>query len=416
MYQQVSNVMDLVLAILMLGVFGVLNWLLSRKLGVSKWPSLGLLPILFIIGVTFHHPNSPWFIPSDGEYYTAWADSIRTAVLGGEPEIVRRIWPGKGVWSSVLALLQFAVGTSNFSTIGLSSAACTASVLATQKSSQNLIGKTGSWPVLILFSSFGGFLIFGPSLLRESFFWLGVSLGVLGLSEIKLGRVRASIIFSAISSFFMIGIRPDFGIILALCFLAISLALSALHSTKVLKGRGLPFAVGFGFLAVLAYPSFLFLTQDSHPAENLSNVATKLSGEEITSSFGPPNPQPLPQATLMRLSNVLFGPFLYEFDGAAVWLLATLATLHFWGVFAFALVHVVTVRGRLSIELSLLFIALLSIGIFAIILTNYGILVRFKVVPVLLLAPMALAGWQSVIDTIKPRFIKGRKFRPPNPL
>lgn len=93
-----------------------------------------------------------------------------------------------------------------------------------------------------------------------------------------------------------------------------------------------------------------------------------------------------------RFPHVMFGPFPHEIEAGPIWYLSSLSTFHFWLTIVFATIYMLRNKRHWLIALGLFSLALMSLAVFTLILTNYGILIRFRVVTELLLAPLAISG------------------------
>lgn len=387
---------DFIVAATMLVSFLLFVVLSAKRKLISPLPAFVLTPLLFSVGILFYYPTSPLFIQSDGIYYLAWADSIATAMTGGEPEIIRQVWPGKGVWPSILAAFQLIVGAPVFSGIALSSIASTMAVRAIQKSVYLITTQQVPWLVLLFFLPLAPFFIFGPSLLRESLFWLGTSFGILAMCHAWRRHSGFSLAFTCLSSFLLVAIRPDLGFFLSFGFSLFVITTRLNIAFRISKVASTLTGIWLFLLVSLGYPTFAFLTQDSPSAQNPALVGEKLSGDDVASGFG--DGSILPSFEL-RAARVLFGPFLHEFEPVPVWYITFLSTFHFWLTIVFAIIFAVKNRRNRLLALGLSSLAVMSLAIFTAVLTNYGILMRFRIVTELLLAPLAISGLLCLKET-----------------
>ena len=95
---------------------------------------------------------------------------------------------------------------------------------------------------------------------------------------------------------------------------------------------------------------------------------------------------------VVNLPYALFGPFYWEYGSEAIWLIAGASTLHFLVLGGLATYYLVISRGRRWPLLSLLAVAAASMLMFSSILTNYGILIRFRAATEIMLIPLAVSG------------------------
>jgi len=151
---------------------------IAKKMLVSVTPVILVTSGFFIVGMFLYLPVSPFYIPSDASYYQAWGYSLSDYWAGEGPMVDRQIWPGKGFWPLIIAALHFFLGPIYVAAIAFNSGVFGLMILALQKSILLLSGKSGSWVLGFLVATSTPFALFGPSLLRESLFWLGASGGV----------------------------------------------------------------------------------------------------------------------------------------------------------------------------------------------------------------------------------------------
>jgi len=102
-----------------------------------------------------------------------------------------------------------------------------------------------------------------------------------------------------------------------------------------------------------------------------------------------------------NLPYALFGPFHWEYGPGAVWLIAGASTLHFLGLSGLAAYYVIMSKGRRWPLLAVLAVAAASMLMFSSILTNYGILIRFRAATEIMLIPLALSGALELLPRLK---------------
>jgi hypothetical protein len=106
--------------------------------------------------------------------------------------------------------------------------------------------------------------------------------------------------------------------------------------------------------------------------------------------------------SLARLPALMFGPFLWEIGPEPVWIVVIASTLHFLFLFGTSVLFLFQKKQRNLATLGLFSLGLVTLLILATILTNYGIIIRFRVVAELFLLPLSLGFLLQRGDGISP--------------
>ena len=395
---------------------------IAKKMLVSVTPVILVTSGFFIVGMFLYLPVSPFYIPSDASYYQAWGYSLSDYWAGEGPMVDRQIWPGKGFWPLIIAALHFFLGPIYVAAIAFNSGVFGLMILALQKSILLLSSKSGSWVLGFLVATSTPFALFGPSLLRESLFWLGASGGVLGISYLARREVRNGLLSLSWAVFLLLAIRPDAGVVIAYSFVGAAIVLFGLAGPFQSKRKKILSALALTGLLVSFPPASSFLIPNNDPAY-VEVAASSLSTPDITTRFLPfPGDGPgllsndgcesflaltVLCKSLGHLPNALFGPFYWEYGSGAIWWISGMSTLHFLSVSGLALTYVVSREGRGWISLGVLGVALVSFLMFSSIMTNYGILIRFRAATEVILTPLAISGY-FVISSEWKKFLSNR--------
>ena len=395
---------------------------IAKKMLVSVTPVILVTSGFFIVGMFLYLPVSPFYIPSDASYYQAWGYSLSDYWAGEGPMVDRQIWPGKGFWPLIIAALHFFLGPIYVAAIAFNSGVFGLMILALQKSILLLSSKSGSWVLGFLVATSTPFALFGPSLLRESLFWLGASGGVLGISYLARREVRNGLLSLSWAVFLLLAIRPDAGVVIAYSFVGAAIVLFGLAGPFQSKRKKILSALALTGLLVSFPPASSFLIPINDPA-SVEGYASILSAPDITTRFLPfPGDGPgllsndgcesflaltVLCKSLGHLPNALFGPFYWEYGSGAIWWISGMSTLHFLSVSGLALTYVVSREGRGWISLGVLGVALVSFLMFSSIMTNYGILIRFRAATEVILTPLAISGY-FVISSEWKKFLSNR--------
>jgi len=386
--------------LLLMSAYGLYR--LAKSWKVSILPLAVLLPSFIGVGLILYVPLSPLYVRSDGEYYQSWGFSMAAAWLAGEPMVSpQALWPGKGLWPLIIGGFTTIAGPITITLVVFNAFLLVLSAILLQKATLLLSGKLPRWSMVIVFLSSSPFLLWGPSLLREAFFWLGVALGVLALSYTSAHRYRSAFLVVGLSTLVLLGIRPDAGMVLIYGFVSMLIFLCGIVGRKRSLLRAAASCVVLLSLALSFPTAFEFarggeVTGESIvvSADDLRNANTAFSG----SSWCAPELSRESLATtvlscaLGNLPFAFFGPFQWEYGQEPIWYLAGASTLHFLILCGFTSYHLVISKGRRWPLLALLAVGAASMLMFSSILTNYGILIRFRAATEIMLIPLALSG------------------------
>lgn len=377
----------------------------TRKHGLSTIPIIFLLPFLFVVALLFYGPASPFFIPSDGDAYLQWGKAISSSwkvETEAGPDLP--LWPGKGFWPLIIASIDWVFGPVHLTLLSLNCLFLGVSIGITQKVVQLLARQTGSWVFVVSFGSFSPFVLFGPSLLREAIFWMGLSMGSLAIVYSRERRFGLAIAWLSTAGLFLIAVRPDLGFIFLLLFVMLLISISGFNPRvrSWTKMAGATFANVF--LVLLAPQVLEFLQPRVTRGAGLVGTSQRsLSTPEVVSSFTNPGASYEICDSLLLTKiicegtvgypRVLFGPFVWELGTEPIWMIAALATLHFLIVSSFAIYFCLSAVGRNWQNLGILLISVGTLFIYAALLTNYGAMIRFRAATEMLLIPLAIAGW-----------------------
>jgi len=378
---------------------------------VSLLPLSVLLPSFVGAGLILYVPLSPLYVRSDGEFYQRWGYSLAATWLSGEPmDSPQALWPGKGLWPLIIGGFTAIAGPITITLVVFNTLLIVLSAILLQKATLLWGGRSPRWSMVVVFLSSSPFLLWGPSLLREALFWLGVALGVLALSYASEHRYRSALLAVGLSALVLLGIRPDAGIVLVYGFVAMLIFLFGILGRRRSLLRAFVTAIVVLSLA-LSFPTAFDSVREGVSGQSILHANKSLAAEDVTTAFGPSSSSSseefdycgsefselsLGAAVLCRavvnLPYALFGPFHWEYGPEAIWLIAGASTLHFLGLSGLAAYYVIISKGRRWPLLALLAVAAASMLMFSSILTNYGILIRFRAATEIMLIPLALSG------------------------
>lgn len=403
--------------LLVISTYGLYR--LAKLWEASVLPLFVLLPSFVCAGLVLHTPLGPLYGPSDGGYYQQWGLSLAAAWLAGEPMVhPEAIWPGKGVWPLIIAGFATIAGPVTITLVVFNALIVSLSVIVLQRATFMVSGMSPRWSMVFVFLSSSPFLIFGPSLLREALFWMGVAYGVLALSYASAHRYLSALSAVGLSTLVLLGIRPSAGIVIVYGFVAMLILFLGIVGRKPSWLRVLGTSVALLTLA-LTFPTALDSVREGVGVHTVETSNRALAKEGVTTAFGPSSDPSEPWCksefsvtslgatalcrALMNLPYALFGPFHWEYGPEPIWLISGASTLHFLVLAGLAAYYVVASRGHRWSLLVMLAAAALSMLMWSTLLTNYGILIRFRAATEIMLVPIALSGALQIMSKVTTR-------------
>jgi hypothetical protein len=397
---------DVFLAIALGGGLSYLAFVITKRSNVSYVPFMVIGPVLIATGLATQLPASPFFTGlQDGGYYQQWGYAVSESWRAGDTWEGRRLWPGKGFWPLVIAVFHFVAGPVLISPIVFNSLLVAFSVVFLQKSTDLLFGVKPTVMFIAVTLSSGPILLNGPTLLREGIFWFGISVSVASLAYLYREHHVTAISLLVVSILLILAIRPNYGVILAYLIAFAALVIWIFKTRAGLRTRTL---IGAGCAIVLALsfaPAFTYLSQDlSNLGERIKNVSSGLSGDDVTTALRGPSSAPakIPpsverfldstlSASIARFPSLVVGPFWWEVSPEPVWIVVIASTLHYWFLLLTSTALLVRRENRNVPNLLLFLMSMMIIGSLTPVMTNYGIILRFRVVAELFLTPLSAA-------------------------
>jgi len=271
------------------------------------------------------------------------------------------------------------------------------------------VGMTSSLP----------FLIFGPSLLREAIFWLGLSLCTLGLSFLlhwKIIPASSSLIMGVLV---LLAVRPTAGLIFSYAFVIVFiLFLVVFNRNRINPAIAAGGILFISFLAV-SFPAAVNAVSPRLDTRTFEIIHDENSNMEVSSAFGKKHVQDNPEsdgasesscsenlyvvslcAAVTNLPYVLLGPFIWEYGAEPIWFISSLATLHFIAITALALLYSFSRESSKWFAFGIFTIAAASILLFSATLANYGILIRMRAGTEIILLPLALSAIPTILEWV----------------
>ena len=397
---------------LFLAVAAIAVWILvSRIFSLKPSLTISIFALVLLAGLLFHNPTSTFFVPSDGVVYSEWglriAKSWKAGALG-----VEGIWPGRGVIAVIIAALETLLGAHTLSmiTIGAinTSSAFLVLRIAASLLSSHRIGNLGPG---VLFVSGGAILFFGAGVLRESFFWLGISLVTCSIVLVSLQRYLAFVASFCIGAIIILLFRPDFGMLITNIALTLALLLSARHAYILRQWSQVVLFGALSAIPILSTPLMLNLVRPGVDPESLDFISSALSNSAVTTSFPTRDPGDVGTVCLENvltkslcqisenLPYVLLGPFPWEIQLTGLWVVLTVSSWHFLFIASIATAAFFFGKKELRpVILALSLLATASLLIISVVLSNYGIVWRFKPISAIFLFPVVFVGWSQIED------------------
>lgn len=394
----------------------------AQRLRVSGTPPVLLVAMLFGAGSLVGVPGAPLSFGGDYSYYAQWAIEIVEAWDSELPYEGRSIWPGKGVWSVIIGAIFWTAGTNHYIVLALSSSALGMAVLVSQRATVLLADIRLRWESLIYFGTSAAFVLYGSQLIREPFFWLGISLGVLGVGYLRKKSYVTSALITLTSGALLLLFRPDLGVVVLWGLLGVNI-LTWLEHTRNRRALRVSIA-SLGFVALLlSFLPAVNSVSEREPSLKIQIYNEAHSRDRVESAFTPSNPtqevepgvsrpaNPILETVVLGTSNLtraFFGPFPYELENKPVWYLASLSTFHFWMALWLAFLGMISNPSSRFQKSGFILMAVGLSILFAATMTNYGSLSRFRVINEMLLAPYALAGVKILTTKVREHFHKPR--------
>ena len=414
---------DLLVGLLLASIgLSFLQWLKRSRRHLAS--AAVLLTLLVLSGLATSLPTSPFFVGSDAAGYQIWGSKIAESIINSETLNLPTLWPGKGIWPLTIGFLQVLVGqTPFFSLIFLNSLLIVFCAWMTREAAQRFTGIDAPWVVTISYILNAPIMLFGPMGLREAFFWVGASMGVLAIASLRTTAFLRALVCLLGTGLILIGFRPDLGYALWS-----GLTLAFIFQTVLLnrKGQRLVPAILGACAATTLIVSFLpIMTWLGHPGDGdltVRSSASRITNSAINSSNGLTKVLPnsaFPETLLLADSEspslvligraignsprAFFGPFWWELEAAPIWILSGLAAVQFWFLLSTAGVFLLKGGRSRTPTILLLTLAFGLIFLLAATVPVYGILLRFKVVAAILLLPASAGGILVLSKTISSR-------------
>lgn len=401
-------ILDSILAATIIVSVGCVGLFFARKWQLSLMPFWVIASVLILVGLLAQLSGSPFYLGlSDGGFYLDWGFKISEAWRGGLPWNDKAVWPGavwpgKGLWPLAIAVLNYFFGPVLISLVVLNALIFAFSVILLQKATDLLSGYRPKWTIIALVVSSPPVLLWAPTLFREAIFWFGISAGILAIAYFYRGANSFGVGFLLLSVTVTLGIRPNLGVAIVYPLVVVGITVWALNKGRPRLGRTLVGATLVAVLIATVLPVSNFLIKTENVERTVVATADGLANDRVTTSLQNSLEAPAPGVcdqisylpllcdSLARLPFLMFGPFLWEIGSEPIWIVLIASTAHFLFLLTTSVLLLFQKRTRTVASLSLLGLSLMTLVVLAAVMTNYGIIMRFRVGAELFLLPLSL--------------------------
>ena len=369
--------------VVLLGI-GMIVWT-ARLLRVAARPALIVLAcqvatagaVLLLIG--------PFFMAPDGLVYDREAVDFAES-LGGESEA--RLTAGKEGWPALLGLIYATIGRAPLVGFLVNGVVTALSSVFVAKTAVCIFGAVSNTRLLAAYLLSPLIVVLGPSLLREALCWLGTAMLCCGFAMV-MRKQRPGMATAIVGLVILVTVRTSLGVLMVGAVTVVGLVIASWARGMRLTAVTLV-GVGAAAATVLSIPVLGSLgVGEEGLRENrlyLSDATTGFPAGDLGSG-----PLGLLMTAVGMLPRVAFGPFPWEVSAHIVWLWV-LANTVFWFVILYATGR--RVRRLADRSLALIFIggaAIVLLGL-SLTLTNYGIVVRMRGMPIMMLLPLVVGA------------------------
>ena len=403
------NVLDWLfgLLVLVITVFALAG--AARRFGFKVVPLFTLLVLITLSGLLLSHPQSFLFLPSDGLYYADWGERI-AEMWAGNGVIDKPLWPGRGALPLLIGILEFTLGAHTFSIIAISSVATTFTYLLLKLSARVAFGPQRlDWLSMLLFITGLPIVLYGGGISREPYFWLGATLTVLAVALYSKGYIPQSLGVFLAGGTLLLAIRSDLGLAIVWAVLG---AVALFHLVSGMQEKNvrtvLQSMVALAIL-LLSGLSLLDTVRSDWTPQQIEGAAMDLSRPEVNTAIErrevtKPDTwceSGVPEKLICEVHNnlpaVLVGPFPGEIFSGPAFIAISLGTGHFLLVGSLALLAFRWVPPESHIVFAVLTVTgAATLFIIAALLTNYGIIMRFRAISEIFFFPLALLALENL--------------------
>lgn len=391
--------------------------------------------VLTIIGSVIYVTLGPFRTFADADYYHNGGLNILHWWKGiGSFPYSQDLWLSlmdKRAWPTGIALIYLLAGVTPFFVVQFNIiliGATSVVIAATIKTIDPTF--TPKWLFSLLFLITPFLTVFGVTMGREAIYWFATSVMVYATSKFIQGKLLAGFLLFLISGLVLVIFRPNLGIPQIYVFIIPIFVYWTISYFKFEFKRVLLIA-GIGLLIFASiFPAKALVTTNAPPIDvirqSLSSGANSGFSQQPSipiDEFPSLNSEPESGKTvanstsdaggsnslsdyvtnaLLSYPRALLGPFPSEFSTSPVMLLSEVNLLYWIVVLLLAVVGILQNRNRKE-GLLFLCISLFCIASFSALLTNYGILTRFRSVSVIVLMPYSFYVLTQLLKSFRLR-------------
>lgn len=373
--------------ILLVGLFGgvLLLAALARVHRLPLAPTILVFVGYLFLGAVNYVVGVKIFMSPDAATYDVQALSVAGDMgLRVPMGLDIQLYSGKEGFPTILGFLYRIFGRVPVAGVVFNSFVSALTVMVIFAASRLAFGAIAQRFVLACFLLLPAFVTYGSDLLREALCWLSVALITYFVVAFAVKRNRLTgALGAAVGILLLLWVRSTLGL---LSLVAIVVAIGLMLMWRGMGKRALfallasmlggVFLFGDWALQIIGYDSSrIALIRRFNRQDASSGYHALLESIENSGVGG---------AILATLPNSVFGPFPWEIGIEPVWAWVLINAL-FWWVALFAVARRIWVNGLNSVTVSLLvFAAVLLVGM-SVTLTNYGLLLRIRTIPMIVL-------------------------------
>jgi hypothetical protein len=262
---------------------------------------------------------------------------------------------------------------------------------------------------MLLFITGLPIVLYGGGISREPYFWLGATLTVLAVALYSKGYIPQSLGVFLAGGTLLLAIRSDLGLAIVWAVLG---AVALFHLVSGMQEKNvrtvLQSMVALAIL-LLSGPSLLDTVRSDWTPQQIEGAAMDLSRPEVNTAIErrevtKPDTwceSGVPEKLICEVHNnlpaVLVGPFPGEIFSGPAFIAISLGTGHFLLVGSLALLAFRWVPPESHIVFAVLTVTgAATLFIIAALLTNYGIIMRFRAISEIFFFPLALLALENL--------------------
>lgn len=406
-----------------------ISLILAKKIFGNYRIYVLLLSIYLVFGSALFLIYGPINFFSDSTHYLTDAQYVLEwwAGKGGAPyEGLWQFLNEKKAWPTVIACIFWLIGNVPFAVILLNILLIALTAMVTASTVTKISAKKVHSKLFLGFFIAAPFIpIFGINMGREAIYWLATSIMVNAVADFLVGKSQIRIGTFVFGSLLLIIFRPNLGIPQIYAFLIPIFVIWAIRKYPYTFKKSFMIIVAGFLLALSLIPAKALVTSDANDIE----VTRRVLSEGTNSGFPPETiVVDLPETIVVDLEDEnskivdtldasdtgntwldyginaiqtfprgIFGPYIYELNSSPVMIMSGINLVYWLFLFVLSIWGLI-LKYKVSAGTAYLFISLIILLIISSILTNYGILVRFRSAAELVLLPYSILVLSQIIE------------------